>query len=580
MLAPIQGKISVLIPCFNEAGSIRENLREISAFFAEFSESYEVICVDDGSQDGTLAKLKAVAERDPHIRVLHYRQNEGKGFALRCAFQAADGDYVVFLDADLDLHPRVLGKFFQLMQEQDADVVIGSKRHPESRVSYPLRRRLISKTYHFILWLLFGLPLRDTQVGLKVFRRRVLEEVFYKILCKRFALDVELLANIHRLNYKIIEAPIELEFRRTVRWGRVTYDTLWSTLLDTLAIFYRMHILKYYDLKFLREGSYPTVSVIVPYDRYSPEVEETLRGCLDIQFGSFTVIACGTDPPRLESDRILYVPLDARRASLLEIIEGLPTEALAFVRPGAVPDRFWLEKASRNLGSADIVAVSGPILPQAGDFWSEAVREVLSSLMGCGGFRYRYMQSLHRYVNTITLENLIMKKEDLVSALRRNRLDTGVETWLGHYIQKGRKRVVYDPEVVVHRRFAPLFVPYFSTIFTWGHTRGQYIRLNPASLFRWPETVFVLPALLVLFLAVGLPMALLSPLFAKVFLAAIAVYLVLVALESFSSLRPGMILAIGSGIVSTHIAYGVGCWMALLLNQRSGIKPVAVELKH
>src|SRR2546426_3187358 len=96
----IHGKISVIIPCFNEVHSIRENIVEISRFFRDFVERYELICVDDGSNDDTLTELRFLAQHDPNIKVLHYAENQGKGFALRHGFEASDGEYVVFIDAD------------------------------------------------------------------------------------------------------------------------------------------------------------------------------------------------------------------------------------------------------------------------------------------------------------------------------------------------------------------------------------------------------------------------------------------------------------------------------------------------
>jgi len=94
---------------------------------------------------------------------------------------------------------------------------------------------------------LFGLPLRDTQTGLKVYEFKVLEKVFPKVLCKRYAYDLELLVNANHLGYKVVEAPVVLNFRRPKKWGRIGFNDLYLTGIDTLAIFYRMHILRYYD---------------------------------------------------------------------------------------------------------------------------------------------------------------------------------------------------------------------------------------------------------------------------------------------------------------------------------------------
>ena len=245
----LQNKISVIMPAYNEGPHIHENLLITRDLFRKAKCNFEIILVDDGSQDDTYDQASLVAKEDDAVKVIRHLTNHGKGGALKTGFNQATGDFVVFLDSDLDLHPEQLRRLFRTMRDQAADVLIGSKWHPEARIVYPKRRKIISKTYAFILWLLFRLPLRDTQTGLKIFRREVLKRVFERVLCKRFAFDVELLTNAHRLGYKIVEAPVVLNFRRQQRWGKITLRDICNTGLDTLAIFYRMHILRYYDRK-------------------------------------------------------------------------------------------------------------------------------------------------------------------------------------------------------------------------------------------------------------------------------------------------------------------------------------------
>lgn len=242
-----RGKISILMPAFNEEDLIVRNIEETKKLFHDLECDYEIIFIDDGSSDKTYELAYEAFQNDPNVVIKRNRQNYGKGRALKYGFKFATGDIVAFLDADLDLHPKQLYTLFATMRNTDSDVVVGSKWHPESRLVLPKRRVFISKIYFFILWVLFGLPLRDTQTGIKLFKYEVLRRVFPKVLCKRWAFDIEILANAHRLGYKISEAPIELEFRREVRWGRMKWDDLWYTGLDTLAIFYRMYIMRYYD---------------------------------------------------------------------------------------------------------------------------------------------------------------------------------------------------------------------------------------------------------------------------------------------------------------------------------------------
>jgi hypothetical protein len=115
-------------------------------------------------------------------------------------------------------------------------------------VEYPFLRKIYSLGYQILVRLLFGLKLRDTQAGLKIFRRPVLERVLPRLLVKRFAFDVELLAVANRLGFKrIYEAPIKIDPKRFTFTSTIRSKTVWEMLIDTLAVFYRLKILHYYD---------------------------------------------------------------------------------------------------------------------------------------------------------------------------------------------------------------------------------------------------------------------------------------------------------------------------------------------
>lgn len=240
-------KISVVIPAYNEGKHITENLNEVIRVFNGLKSDYEVIVVDDGSMDDTYEKIKKISVHYPQIIPKRNVRNYGKGRALKKGVRFASGDYVVFLDADMELHPGQIQTFFDIMRLDNADVVIGSKMHPNSNLAYPLHRKIISTIYYAIIWVLFDLPTRDTQTGLKLFRAEVIKKVFPKILIKRFAYDVELLAVAHRMGYKITEAPIVLS--SITRWGCVSLNVMFYTWWDTMAIWYRMYILHWYDKK-------------------------------------------------------------------------------------------------------------------------------------------------------------------------------------------------------------------------------------------------------------------------------------------------------------------------------------------
>ncbi|MBI5454880.1 MAG: glycosyltransferase [Deltaproteobacteria bacterium] len=239
--------LSVIMPSFNEGAHIRKNVVETwETLEKAWGGPFEIIVVDDGSSDNTHAEALAASRTHPHIKVVHYKVNRGKGGALKEGFMSAEGDYVAFLDADLDLHPSQIPALFKVMEEKGAQIVIGSKHHPSSALKYPAHRRLISRVYAIALKLLFKLPVRDTQTGLKIFKAEVLKRIFPKVVCARYAYDLEILANAHRLGYTIAEAPIVLNFQRVAKWGRIRTKDLYRAGMDTLAIFYRMYFTGHY----------------------------------------------------------------------------------------------------------------------------------------------------------------------------------------------------------------------------------------------------------------------------------------------------------------------------------------------
>ncbi len=242
----IEGKISVIMPAYNEAGRISASIEETARTFNDFGCLWELIVIDDGSSDNTFEIANQLCPKfTGQLIVKKNYENHGKGWAIKRGLHFVSGDYVVFLDADLDLHPLQIQTLFDIMRMDNADIVIGSKLHPNSVVNYPLTRRVVSFIYYLLVRMMFDLPCHDTQTGLKLFKSKAVTEVFKRILVKQFAFDLEVLVNAHHLGYKIAEAPIVLSPRR--RYGRIGLRAVFTTFWDTLAVFYRMYILRYYD---------------------------------------------------------------------------------------------------------------------------------------------------------------------------------------------------------------------------------------------------------------------------------------------------------------------------------------------
>ena len=238
-------RLSVVMPVYNLGGSIAGNLLATAELFEKYAVNTELVPVDDGSVDSTRGELESAAAgwkgRYVSIRPVFCAGNSGKGAALRAGFEASQGAYVMLLDGDLDIHPMQTPWFFDRMVRKNADVVIGSKRHRDSDVQYPWHRRIVSWCYFTLVRIFIGLPITDTQTGMKLFRRKVLGEALERMLVKTYAFDLELLAIAHQRGAKIAEAPVVIRFGN--KFGALKASTVKAMALDSLAVFYRLRVL-------------------------------------------------------------------------------------------------------------------------------------------------------------------------------------------------------------------------------------------------------------------------------------------------------------------------------------------------
>jgi glycosyltransferase involved in cell wall biosynthesis len=234
--------ISVVIPAYRQESHIARDVDRVHAILDSTGYPFEVIVVVDGTVDRTCAAAEAQAAVLPadRIRVLSYDRNQGKGYAVRHGMRVARGDIIGFLDSGGDLDAEGLRPAIEAMVQGNADAVMGSKRHPDSVVRYPWRRRVYSAVYQLITWVLFGFSVRDTQAGLKLFRREVVERALPLLSVDRYAFDVELLAVARALGYRrFAETPItvHLAFGSSVGVGSIA-----AMLRDTALVFYRTRL--------------------------------------------------------------------------------------------------------------------------------------------------------------------------------------------------------------------------------------------------------------------------------------------------------------------------------------------------
>ncbi|MBI2085932.1 glycosyltransferase [Candidatus Daviesbacteria bacterium] len=245
--------ISIIVPAYKQEKTIARDLQRIKEVLDKLRYPTELICVIDGEIDGTFKQASRFAEKNGHTKVIGYDHNQGKGYAIRFGMAESRGDIIGFIDAGMDLNPMGLSMLLEHFEWYNADIIVGSKRHPVSKVYYPWQRKILSFGYQMLVRLLFGLKVKDTQVGMKFFKREVLEEVLPKLLVKHFAFDVEMLVVANALGFnRIYEAPVDIRLHfggastiTSQKFLRTVLRMLW----DTLAIFYRLKILRYYGDK-------------------------------------------------------------------------------------------------------------------------------------------------------------------------------------------------------------------------------------------------------------------------------------------------------------------------------------------
>lgn len=221
------------MPAYQLAEVIRDNVLRVADVLAAMPGS-EIIVVDDGSTDETFSEASSVTNET--VRVLRHDVNQGKGAASRTGAMAATTPIVVFLDGDLDLPPEQIPDVVDAFLERDLDVLVGTKRYGMSGGRYPLKRRLLSAVFRFVTRLLFRLDVSETQTGLKVFRRELVQSILPDLRITRYAFDLELLVRARRQDARIGEIPVAL--RVGASSAPLSMSTLWEMGRDTFRIFW------------------------------------------------------------------------------------------------------------------------------------------------------------------------------------------------------------------------------------------------------------------------------------------------------------------------------------------------------
>ncbi|MFN4244910.1 MAG: glycosyltransferase family 2 protein [Brevinematia bacterium] len=241
-------KLSVIMPVFNGEKYIVANTFRVEEVLKSYVsrkliDDYEIIVVDDGSNDNTLKLLKENFKDNLKVIIVENVFNQGKGFAFKNGFFSSSGDVIVMIDSDLDIPPEQIENLITEFKN-GYDVVITSKFEKGSKLRYPIIRKITSFAFYMIVKILFGLPFKDTQTGLKLFKKEVLETCLTRMVVKRFAFDLELIIIAYRYNFSIKSIPVTIDYHNL---GNINLKTMIMSFIDTLAIFYRLKVIQFYD---------------------------------------------------------------------------------------------------------------------------------------------------------------------------------------------------------------------------------------------------------------------------------------------------------------------------------------------
>ncbi len=208
---PTSIDLSIVIPAYNEELRIQPTLERIHAFLAGQGRSWEIVVVDDGSKDGTVALLQRLADQIPNLRVVASKPNRGKGSAVRIGMLAARGAIRLMCDADGSMPPEEMPLLLERIEAGDAEIAIGSRYVEGARVArkQPWYRRAWSRLANLVIQRALVPGVLDTQCGFKAFTAAVTVDLFRRARIDGWAFDLEILALARRRGHRITEVAVE-----------------------------------------------------------------------------------------------------------------------------------------------------------------------------------------------------------------------------------------------------------------------------------------------------------------------------------------------------------------------------------
>lgn len=436
-----QKKLSILLPFYNERHCIVSNIRIIADTLTRWGWNFEIIASDDGSQDNGSELIMQECADIKQLKCIKTTRNYGKGRALTTAYEVSEGEYILFLDSDLELPVEHIPYFFKEMHAKNADIVIGSKEDSRSNLVYPFLRKLFSRVYAFGIKILFNLPLKDTQTGIKLFKRQALENSLPYLLVKKFAFDIELLVLCNYQHNKIISHPIILQFTRESYIGRMNLDTILHMIKDTLAVFWR---LKTNFWKQIHAAKISLKHLVITFEPHA----------------------------KAYTGEILYLQNIQELSLYLDKIKNYDT--VIFLRKGDELPEFASFALERAFSNPDIQGIYPLIYSQNIYDKSFLYYSLLTNMFFNVGYYGHYRPIRQNFIHTnknvtnrnvkISFKDMIFRSEYLIHLLQDKELDFTVKEF---------SQIIHSPYVFIHRT-----IPYTKDLWEQYIQEEEYLNFG------------------------------------------------------------------------------------------------------
>jgi glycosyltransferase involved in cell wall biosynthesis len=229
--------ISIVVPTYHAGSFIKEAIKKKLDVLSSLNIPYELILVMDGKDELSREKITSFLKLK-NFKVVYLKNNHGKGFAVRRGMKVAKGNYIGYMDVDNDIDPIVIRNMYEVIKDNKYSAILPSKTHTLSKINYPFKRKLFSKTYHFIVNRFFNLSCSDTQLGAKLYSKTLVNNVLPLCEINGFAFELEMLMFAKQMNrLEFLEIPVVVNFKTQTT---ISLKNGLNVLSDTFKLFLRV----------------------------------------------------------------------------------------------------------------------------------------------------------------------------------------------------------------------------------------------------------------------------------------------------------------------------------------------------